>query len=100
MALWWIYTIILMPAPKGNLSWQVQCTCTCMHGLMFILMLEFAVFCDVEYKKIIHHFTVRWLSLITSVDRTLSLYPALKSYFLSNGKYMCIITVNSINHYR
>ncbi len=45
---------------------------------------EFCDFCDIEFKKVIKHLGVRWLSLEIAVNRTLTLYPALRSYFMSN----------------
>lgn len=47
---------------------------------------EFSSFCDVVYRKIIHHITVRWLSLQAAVDRALQQYEALRSYFLSKDE--------------
>ena len=40
-------------------------------------------FCDLAYRKMLKHVTTRWLSLNTSVNRILSGYEGLKSYFLS-----------------
>ena len=48
------------------------------------LLVEFADFLDVEYRQVIKHVNTRWLSLETAVRRNLDMYPALKSYFLSN----------------
>ena len=53
---------------------------------------DFADFCDVAYREIVHHISVRWLSLQKAVDRALLQYPALKSYFLSNGNNNDIFT--------
>lgn len=44
---------------------------------------EFCSLCDVEYRKILKHVSVRWLSLETAVERVSKPYVALKSYFLS-----------------
>ena len=50
------------------------------------LLGEFADFCEVEYRQIIKHVNTRWLSLETAVRRSLDMYPALKSFFLSNSE--------------
>ena len=46
-------------------------------------LVEFCTFCGVQYRDIIKHVSVRWLSLELAVQRVLRLYPALRSYFLS-----------------
>ena len=46
---------------------------------------KYCNFCDIEYRKILKHINVRWLSLEAAIDRILQQYPALKSYFLSEG---------------
>lgn len=50
------------------------------------LLDEFASFCEVEYRQIIKHVNTRRLSLETAVRRNLDMYPALKSFFLSNSE--------------
>ncbi len=50
------------------------------------LLGEFADFCEVEYRQIVKHVNTRWLSLETAVRRNLDMYPALKSFFLSNSE--------------
>lgn len=40
-------------------------------------------FCDQEYRSIIKHISVRWLSLEMAVERALKQLPSLTSYFLS-----------------
>lgn len=49
---------------------------------------EYLEFCDVTYREVIHHITVRWLSLQAAVERALLQYLALKSYFLSKGEWV------------
>ena len=44
---------------------------------------EYANFCDQEYRQIVKHVSMRWLSLEKSVTRTLTQYASLRSYFLS-----------------
>ncbi len=44
---------------------------------------DYTQFCDLVYRKMLKHVTTRWLSLNTSVNRILSGYEGLKSYFLS-----------------
>ena len=48
---------------------------------------EFCQFCDVEMRKILKHVSTRWLSLEAAISRTLQQYPALRSYFASEGLY-------------
>ena len=40
-------------------------------------------FCNVQTRKILKHSSTHWLSLMKCIDRILSQYDALKSYFLS-----------------
>ena len=47
-------------------------------------LLHFCEFCDMEYRTIVKHVSVRWLSLECAVERTLKQYSALKSYFVSS----------------
>ena len=46
-------------------------------------LVEYAEFCDQEYRQVVKHVSTRWLSLEKSVSRTLAQYASLKSYFLS-----------------
>ena len=46
--------------------------------------MEYCTFCDIEYRNIIKHVNVRWLSLEKAVYRVLQQYDGLRSYFLSN----------------
>ena len=46
---------------------------------------DYCTFCDVEFRKILKHVNTRWLSLEAAVSRTLQQYPAVKSFFLSEG---------------
>lgn len=46
---------------------------------------DYSVFCDVQVRKLLKQVNTRWLSLEKTVCRTLQQYPALKSYFLSEG---------------
>ena len=46
---------------------------------------EYCQFCDVEMRNIVKHVSTRWLSLEVAVSRTLQQYPALSSYFVSEG---------------
>ena len=47
---------------------------------------EYYEFCDQEYRKILKHVNVRWLSLERAVDRASKQYEGLKSYFLSENE--------------
>ena len=44
-------------------------------------LVEYCTFCDIQYRKLLKHINVRWLSLELAIDRTLKQYPGLKSYF-------------------
>ena len=46
---------------------------------------EYYEFCDQEYRKILKHVNVQWLSPERAVDLTLNQYEELKSYFLSEN---------------
>ena len=48
-------------------------------------LVEFCTFCNQEYCKIFRFHFVCWLGLFTCIERTLKLYPSLKSYFLSQN---------------
>ena len=47
---------------------------------------DYCTFCDVEFRRVLKHVSTRWLSLELVITRTLQQYPALRSYFLSDGK--------------
>ena len=49
------------------------------------LLLEVCDFCNQDFYKILKFHSVRWLGLATCIERTLKLYPSLKSYFLSEN---------------
>lgn len=51
----------------------------------------FCMFVEIEYKAILVYSKTRWLSLIPSVEIILKLFPALKSYFLSQDKVPLIL---------
>ncbi|XP_066912218.1 uncharacterized protein, partial [Clytia hemisphaerica] len=44
---------------------------------------DYCIFCDKDYQEIVKYVSTRWLSLERAVTRTLKMYKALKSYFLS-----------------
>lgn len=46
---------------------------------------SYCTLCDVEVRKVLKHVSTRWLSLELVITRTLKQYPALRSYFLSQG---------------
>ncbi|XP_041470149.1 uncharacterized protein LOC121419757 [Lytechinus variegatus] len=46
-------------------------------------LLDYCIFCDQEYRRVLKHVNTRWLSLETAVSRILKQYAGLKSYFLS-----------------
>ena len=47
---------------------------------------DYCTFCDVEFRRVLKHVRTRWLSLELAITQTLQQYPALRSYFLSDGK--------------
>lgn len=46
---------------------------------------EFCDFADVQYNELLSHSKTRWLSLYPAIDRIISIYNGLKSYFLSQN---------------
>jgi len=49
---------------------------------------NYCTFCDVEVRKILKHVNTRWLSLEKTISRTLQQFPALQSYFVSEGNLL------------
>ena len=47
---------------------------------------EFCTFVDIEYKKLLSHSSTRWLSLFPGIARLIQIFPALRSFFLSQNK--------------
>ena len=47
---------------------------------------DFCNFLDMEYKELLRHAPTRWLSLLPAIDRLLLCWPALQSYFMSQGE--------------
>jgi hypothetical protein len=52
---------------------------------------EFCDFIDVEYKQILGNVKTRWLSLQPAITRVISVFPALKSYFLSQEQCLMML---------
>lgn len=50
---------------------------------------KFCEFTGVQYKHILRHVPTRWLSLLPAIERIPECWPALKSYFISQGKEDC-----------
>ena len=48
---------------------------------------DYCTFCNVEFRQVLKHVSTRWLSLELAVTQTLQQYPALRSYFLSDGTH-------------
>ena len=49
------------------------------------LLLEFCAFCDQDFYKTLKFHSTRWLGLSACIERTLKMYPSLKSYFSSQN---------------
>ena len=52
---------------------------------------EYCDFVAVEYRQLLYHSKTRWLSLFPGIQRLLQMFPALKSYFLSQEKPPAVI---------
>ena len=52
---------------------------------------EYCEFVEVEYRQLLYHSKTRWLSLFPGIHRMLQMFPALKSYFLSQEKSPTVI---------
>lgn len=53
---------------------------------------EFCSFVEIEFKELLYHSRTRWLSIYPAINRILEVYPALKSYFLSQDTCPHILT--------
>lgn len=47
---------------------------------------EFCNFVEIDYSRVLGYSRTRWLSMLPSIERVLKIFPALKSYFLSQNK--------------
>ena len=55
------------------------------------VLLKYTELCHTEFRQMIKHVNVRWLSIGRCVERTLQMYEALKGYFISQeGIYLMI----------
>ena len=60
-------------------------------------LLSFCSFCNQEYRSMVKHVSTRWLSLFGAIERTLSKYVSLKSYFLSSDESQALfVRLNNI----
>jgi len=46
---------------------------------------------DVQYKYLLSHSKTRWLSLFLAIERIISMFDGLKSYFFSQSNWSCIL---------
>jgi hypothetical protein len=60
---------------------------------------KFCDFVDVEYKQILGDAKTRWLSLQPSITRVISMFPAVKSYLLSQEKCPTMLKKCLMNQY-
>ena len=58
----------------------------CIYTVRTEELKDYCDFVDVEYQKLLSYCITRWLSLYPSISRTIDMFPALKSYFLSIAK--------------
>jgi hypothetical protein len=56
---------------------------------------EFCDFVDIEYKQVLGSAKTRWLSLQPAITRVIDMFPALKSYFLSQEKCPVMLKIFS-----
>ena len=77
-----ICTSTLIRVQNVKQSLLVWCKATSL--IYYYRRFLFSEFCNVTYRKIVHHISVRWLSLQTDVDRALQQYSALCSFFQSH----------------
>ncbi|KAL4127157.1 hypothetical protein QTP88_011355 [Uroleucon formosanum] len=47
---------------------------------------DFCEFTDITYRELLYHSKTRWLSLFPAINRILQMFPALKSYFVSQDQ--------------
>lgn len=52
---------------------------------------EFCDFVDIEYQQLLSHSKTRWLSLFPAIQRLTEMFPALRSFFLSQDKSPAVL---------
>lgn len=52
---------------------------------------EFCDDVDVQYKGLLSHSKTKWLSPFPAIERIISMFDGLKSYFLSQSNFPCIL---------
>lgn len=55
----------------------------CIYTVRTENLKEFCDFMQIEFRNLLYHSSTRWLSLYPVINRILQMFPALKSYFLS-----------------
>ena len=53
---------------------------------------EFCEFVQVEYQQLLGYSSTRWLAMLPAVQRIIDIYPALKSFFLSQDRCPVVLT--------
>ncbi len=73
----------------SGLKYDVECLVLKIFNFFSIytvrteVLKDFCNFVEITYQPLLYHSKTRWLSIFPAIERILKLYPALKSFFLS-----------------